>query len=396
MKSNRWVILAVLVLARTAMGYQFQSIGSLSPLLVDEFGIDFAALGALIGLFMLPGIIISVPGGVLGNWLGDKRVALFGLALMVAGGLITAVGGNVDAVTVGRIFSGAGAVLLNVVMTKMVADWFGEKQLITAMSLLVTSWPLGIGLGLVSQGAIAAEFAWPAAMFVTSALSALAFALVWLTYATPDGARATGRPARLLGGLSLREAVLVSVIGVIWMLFNVGFILVVSFTPTFLTESGSSVASAGLVTSLALWITVVALPFGGLLVDRAGRDTLIILLSLLTMAAAMIALPSVSILAMVVVVGIAAGPPAGAIMALATKVLRPENRNTGMGVYFTWYYAGMTALPFVAGFVRDVSEDPEGPFIFGGVLLGLCALVLVIFDLTRRRMAAAPPPAGWT
>ncbi len=65
MRSNRWIILAVLVLARTAMGYQFQSIGSLSPLLVDEFDIDFAALGVLIGLFMLPGIFISVPGGVL-------------------------------------------------------------------------------------------------------------------------------------------------------------------------------------------------------------------------------------------------------------------------------------------------------------------------------------------
>ncbi len=385
MRSNRWVILAVLVLARTAMGYQFQSIGSLSPLLIDEFGIDFATLGVLIGLFMLPGIFISLPGGVLGNWLGDKRVALLGLALMIAGGLLTAAGGDFDGATAGRILSGAGAVLLNVVMTKMVADWFGEKQLVTAMSLLVTSWPLGIGLGLVSQGAIAAEFAWPAAMVVTSALTAIAFALVWLTYTTPESARAVRTPARLLGGLSLREAFLVSVVGIIWMLFNVGFILVVSFTPTYLTESGASVASAGFVTSLAMWITVLALPLGGLLVERTGRDTLIMLLSLFIMAAAMIALPSVSILAMVVVVGFAAGPPAGAIMALATRVLRPENRNTGMGVYFTWYYAGMSALPFVAGFARDASGKPEGPFIFGAALLVLCAMVVAIFDLSQRR-----------
>jgi len=367
------------------MGYQFQSIGSLSPLLIDEFGIDFATLGVLIGLFMLPGIFISLPGGVLGNWLGDKRVALLGLALMIAGGLLTAAGGDFDGATAGRILSGAGAVLLNVVMTKMVADWFGEKQLVTAMSLLVTSWPLGIGLGLVSQGAIAAEFAWPAAMVVTSALTAIAFALVWLTYTTPESARAVRTPARLLGGLSLREAFLVSVVGIIWMLFNVGFILVVSFTPTYLTESGASVASAGFVTSLAMWITVLALPLGGLLVERTGRDTLIMLLSLFIMAAAMIALPSVSILAMVVVVGFAAGPPAGAIMALATRVLRPENRNTGMGVYFTWYYAGMSALPFVAGFARDASGKPEGPFIFGAALLVLCAMVVAIFDLSQRR-----------
>lgn len=391
MRTNRWLVLAVLVLARTAMGYQFQSIGSLSPFLIGAFDIEFAALGALIGLFMLPGILISMPGGLLGNWLGDKRVALIGLAVMVAGGLITASGGDFGAAIVGRIFSGAGAVLLNVVLTKMVADWFSEKRLVTAMSLLVTSWPLGIGLGLISQGAIAAEFAWPAAMVVTSALSALAFALVWLTYAEPGGASAAGTPTRLLRGLSLREASLVSVVGVIWMLFNVGFILVVSFTPTFLTETGSSVASSGFVTSLAMWITIVALPLGGLLVERVQRDTLIMVVSFLTMGAAMAVLPFVSILAMVVVVGIAAGPPAGAIMALGTKVLRPENRGAGMGIYFTWYYVGMSALPFAAGFIRDVSGKPEGPFIFGGALLALCALILVVFHLGYRHVQVSSP-----
>ena len=385
MRSNRWLILAVLVLARTAMGYQFQSIGSLSPLLIDEFEIDFAALGALIGLFMLPGIFISMPGGLLGNRLGDKRVALFGLAVMVVGGLITAAGGDFGAATVGRIFSGAGAVLLNVVLTKMVADWFSEKQLVTAMSLLVTSWPLGIGLGLISQGAIAAEFAWPAAMVVTSALSALAFALVWLTYSEPEGASPGGARTRFLRGLSVREALLVSVVGVIWMLFNVGFILVVSFTPTFLSETGSSVASSGFVTSLAMWITILALPLGGLLVERLQRDTLIMVISFLTMGAAIAVLPFVSILAMVVVVGISAGPPGGALMALATKVLRPENRGAGMGIYFTWYYVGMSALPFVAGFIRDASGRPEGPFLFGGALFALCALILVVFHLSDRR-----------
>ena len=65
MRSNRWAILAVLTLARTAMGYQFQSIGSLSPFLVENLEIEFAEIGILIGLFMLPGVVISLPGGIL-------------------------------------------------------------------------------------------------------------------------------------------------------------------------------------------------------------------------------------------------------------------------------------------------------------------------------------------
>ena len=65
MASNRWFILAVLFLARTAMGFQFQSIASVSPFLIDELAIDYAMLGTLIGLYMLPGILFALPGGVL-------------------------------------------------------------------------------------------------------------------------------------------------------------------------------------------------------------------------------------------------------------------------------------------------------------------------------------------
>ncbi len=40
MTSNRWFILAVLFLARTSMGFQFQSVASVSPFLIDELAID--------------------------------------------------------------------------------------------------------------------------------------------------------------------------------------------------------------------------------------------------------------------------------------------------------------------------------------------------------------------
>ena len=42
------------------------------------------------------------------------------------------------------------------------------------------------------------------------------------------------------------------------------------------------------------------------------------------------------------------GPPAGVIMAFPAEVLRPENRAAGLGVFFTWYYAGMAAGPPIA------------------------------------------------
>jgi len=72
MASNRWLILLALVLARTAMGFQFQSIASISPLLVETLAIDFASLGTLIGVWMLPGVAVAIPGAMLGRRFGDK------------------------------------------------------------------------------------------------------------------------------------------------------------------------------------------------------------------------------------------------------------------------------------------------------------------------------------
>lgn len=385
MRSNRWAILAVLTLARTAMGYQFQSIGSLSPFLVENLEIEFAEIGILIGLFMLPGVVISLPGGILSRWFGDKSVVLGGLAMMAVGGVVVAAGADLSTAVVGRIISGAGAVILNIVLTKMTADWFDEKELVTAMALLVTSWPLGIGLGLLTQGLVAQSFGWPAAMATTSIASAIALVLVWLTYTTPSKVADVPTEGRgLLAGISGREVYLVSLAGLIWMLFNVGYILVVSFTPAFLTETGSSIVSSASVTSLATWTLIISVPLGGLIIGRFKYDTLITFISLLVMSGAMLVLPFVSVLAMVVVVGIAAGPPAGAIMALAARVLLPQNRNAGMGIYFTWYYVGMAALPFFAGLARDISDNPAGPFIFGGALLTLSAAILLALKVSNR------------
>src|SRR5262245_36474736 len=143
MLSSRWTMLLVLFLARTAMGFQFQSVASVSPLLVRDFGMHLPLLGALIGARMLPGAVIAFPSGMLGGRFGDKRVALFGLLLMVIGSALTAGAGEYVTALIGRIVSGTGAVLLNVLLAKMVADWFGEPRLATAVATLGARWPAG-------------------------------------------------------------------------------------------------------------------------------------------------------------------------------------------------------------------------------------------------------------
>jgi MFS family permease len=70
--SSSWRCLAALTLARAAMGFQFQSIAGVAPLIGDGLGLNKTPLARLIGLYLLPGIAFALPGGLLGRRFGDR------------------------------------------------------------------------------------------------------------------------------------------------------------------------------------------------------------------------------------------------------------------------------------------------------------------------------------
>jgi predicted MFS family arabinose efflux permease len=382
---ERWLVLAVLFLARTAMGFQFQAVAALSSWIVADFSIDYTRLGLLIGLYLLPGIIIAYPGGLLGQHFGDKWIAVSGLVLMVAGGLLTA-SGDYPVVLAGRLISGGGAVLLNVLLTKMTIDWFVGREIGTALAVLVSSWPVGIGIALITLPWFAVHTSALAGFAITSAAAALVLVLVVLIYRTPPAAgrlQQSNRTEYLR--LSVGELGLVSLAGAVWMLFNVGYILVVSFGPALLVSKGLSQADAGFMTSLVAWAIIITIPLGGVLIDQIGHATTLMIASFAAFGFSAMLLPSALSPGLMTFIGAVAGLPCGAMMVLPGEVLRPQNRAAGMGVFYTWYYAGMALLTPAAGILRDASGAPGAPLLLAGALELAALAVLVVFRLCQRR-----------
>lgn len=373
----------MLFLARTAMGFQFQSIASVSPLLMDQLGIDFALLGALIGAWMLPGVLVAVPGGLLGRRFGDKSVVIAGLALMVLGSLIVAGAQSYATAMAGRLLGGAGAVVLNVLLAKMVADWFHDRELATAMAILVMSWPLGIGLALVVLGPLAVSASWPLAIQASTWVCAGALLAMALGYRAPPGqAEAPPAPSWRIGR---RDLTLACVSGVVWTLYNVAYIVVVSFVPLLLASKGIEAGSAAVVASFATWPLILTVPIGGYVADRTGRGQEIMLACLIAMAAMMpLMLVAPSALVVLAVFGLVTGPAAGIIVALPAQALSREARHLGLGIFYTLYYVGMALLPGVAGWLRDLSRVDAAPLVFGSALLALAAACAVLFRRIER------------
>ena len=80
MPGRKWIILAVLFAARAATGFQFQSIGSATNLLMADLGIGYSEVGMLLGAYLLPGVIVAFPAGLLGSRVREKTLGLAGPA----------------------------------------------------------------------------------------------------------------------------------------------------------------------------------------------------------------------------------------------------------------------------------------------------------------------------
>jgi MFS family permease len=386
---KRWNVLILLFTVRLSMAFQFQSVASMSPAIMNAYGVGLGDIGLLISLYLAPGLAFALPGGEIGRRLGDKRVVLSGLILMIAGGLLMAIAPTWHWQIAGRIVAGVGGVVLNVLMSKMVTDWFAGKEIATAMAVFVNSWPVGIALCLFILPAVAAAKGITTALLLTTAFCALGFILLAALYSTPSHAGpATPAPAASWPRPPTVRAVVVA--GSIWGLFNAAIGMVFGFGTILLVERGWSLAAAGSTTSLVLWIVSISVPFGGVLADRTGKHIEIMLIGFALFAVALLTATRIdAVIPAFVVLGLVGGISAGPIMSLPARVLTPPLRAIGMGIHFTMFYAFVVVAPIIAGILSTRIGTAGTAFDMGAFMLVLCFPAYWAFDRLAARAALA-------
>jgi MFS family permease len=282
--------------------------------------------------------------------------------------------------TVARFVVGVGGVILNVVLTKMLVDWFAENELSTAMAILVNSWPLGIALALLVMPAIAGVGGISAAWWAIVALTAAVLFLFALIYRAPEG---IAEASAILQKAGFPAAALI-LAGLVWALYNAALAMVFSFGPAFLVQVGYSLTSAGSLTSLFMVIFSIALPIGGIIADRTGRKDAVILVSLVSLVSFAVLIPiaviyPTSAFALFCILGVLFALGAGPVMTLPAEVLSPKSRAMGMGVFFSIYYALMMIGPRIGGGFAESTGDAGTAILAGAVMSLGAAAALVAF-----------------
>ena len=362
------------------MAFQFESVAAIGPVLQRDFSVGLPAIGMLIGLYLLPGVVIALPGGIIGRALGDKRTVLSGCAIMLGGNLIMALSDIWGAQVAGRLLTGVGGVLLNVVTSKMVADWFADREIATAMALFVNSWPLGIAIALLALPPLGAAGGYVPVFLLAAGLVAAAAILLAGFYKDPRVENASIHISRL----EKQTILLVIIAGLIWGLFNTALAMIFSFGISVLMADGWTITSGGFIISLVLWLTILTVPLGGFAADRIRGKALFITISTIGAAALMFsASRTANPVPYLIGLGLVCGLPAGAMMALPASVLKPQNRSGGMAVFFTLFYLAMSVGPIIAGRLAGYTGRAATALDFGAALLVACPVLLALFVTLR-------------
>jgi len=382
---NRWSILALLFVSRIGLGFQFQTLGSVSGDLVEELGLNYTQIGTLIGLFMLPGMFLAIPAGFAGRFVSDRFIVGMGLLALGAGGGLASIAEGFELLAAARLICGAGFVFSTIFFTKIVTDLFAGKELATAMGAFVMSWPCGIAIAQIGGGWLAVNFDWQLAFIVASIYCVAGALLVMIFCREIPGA------AKLTGGfqftLNRNELFLTLTASMVWALFNAGYVVYLSFAPRVLVAGGYDTVSALSVISLASWLMIISGVVCGLIADRSGKADLVLYVC---MTAAIVALMMLFISPLAIpsslLFGLMGIAPAGVIMALSAQAMKPENRAIGMGLFFTTYFLVQAPAPAIAGWLYDVTTDAFWPLLFAIALFLATAIANLAFRIAQKRL----------
>ncbi len=376
-----WLILAALALGRIGFGYQFQTVPTLGPELIRLFHLDYTALGALIGAFMLLGGFAAIPVGLLGRRFGDRLVLGAGLGLMVLGPMISAASAGPAGIGIGRSIAGVGAVAMIVLQNKIIADWFHGRHFMLAISISVASYPIGVGMAQLILPPLVGAYGWQAGFASGAAMLAVAAVLFMLSFRPAPHAAPVPRSFSLPSG---RECLLLVISGLIWTAYTSGYSGYTSYVPSVMAVRGEGLVLTGLVLTIATWGNVPATMVGGGLAARFGGFRIFMLGTL----ALVVGIAGAALLdwpvSLAVVIGIVGSFHPGVIMAVGTLSARPENRAVGMGLFYSMYYAGGAVVPALCGRAADLSGGPEGALLAAAAV---SALAIPMY-LLHRRLAA--------
>jgi len=211
--NRRWWILVVVASAQFMVGLDATVVNVMLPQLQRGIGLSVANTQWVMSIYVLLFGGLMLMGGRLTDVLGRRRVLLGGMALFIAGSLLTASADGTSQLLIARALQGLGAAgLAPAALSIMVTSFPDPKERTKAFGVWGTVIGIGASIGTLLGGAII-DIGWRWAFYINIPLGAiLAIAAIALVPAMrPTGPRP---PSDVAGALTATSGLLLAVYGI--------------------------------------------------------------------------------------------------------------------------------------------------------------------------------------
>jgi sugar phosphate permease len=198
-RSRRWLMWGIPALVFLIAFLHRAAPGVIAKDLMQAFGMTGAELGLLSAMYFYSYAGFMVPGGVLIDSLGPRRVIAAGGSVMGLGSLAMGLAAGPLPLFAGRLLVGLGAAVTFTGALKIAASWFPPSQFGMMSALTATVGILGALIGNAPLAALAGGLSWRGALIIIGAVT-LAGALLCLALVRdqPASAREAGAHAATL------------------------------------------------------------------------------------------------------------------------------------------------------------------------------------------------------
>jgi DHA2 family multidrug resistance protein-like MFS transporter len=212
-RAGRWWALAALVVSGLVIGLDATVLVTALPTLASKLGATTTDLQWISAAYTLALGGLLLPGGVLGDRYGRRRLllvglALFGIASLVASQVTTATG-----LIAMRAVMGAGAALILPLSFSILPSMFSEEERPRAVSAAAAGAFLGLPLGPLVAGYLLTHYAWGTVFLINVPVAVVAMLGIW--FLVPESRDLQPRHLDWVGAILAVVGVLALVYGVI-------------------------------------------------------------------------------------------------------------------------------------------------------------------------------------
>jgi FSR family fosmidomycin resistance protein-like MFS transporter len=330
----------------------------LYPLLQAQFGLSYAAIGALKTVYSGAMASGQIPSGRLAVRFGGVRVLAIGTALIAIGYGLAGLSGSIYGVVLGLLLAGLGGSTQHPVGSSLVSAAFSGLRSRTALGTYNFSGDVGKVLLPALFAVIAAMLGWQQALIVIAALAVMGAGVILCTLKPVPLHDGDGGTTSSVAGQDKPWAY--------WLLFSIhiaddlvrtGFLI---FLPFLLRDKGADVPTIGLGLSLLFaggaagklvmgWVGERLGVVPSVILTEVATTLLIVLLVPLDLALALVLLPAV---------GLMLNGTSSVLYGTVPEFVSPERRTHAFAIFYTGGSVAGATGPILAGLLGDATSLP--------------------------------------